>query len=243
MKFAEVLVKDQLILNSDILEEDENEEREAIEGLSLVDMMGPGTWAPGVPAFHGQEARSVLIGGAITEVVANTVISQMMQLQADSDSAPIRVFVNTIGGDAAAGFALYDWMRCLTMPVMAIAYGRCSSAGLPILMGGDLRLAAPRTRFFYHEVIYGVETSSSVEANDHTNNREWYQEEMEQILWQRTTMTKTQWKKYFAGKTSYHFGPDIALETGIIHDTLDEIEKKFIVEGTRYGKSRKRRKS
>ena len=219
-------------------EEDDDEDEESI---SLADIMGQATWFPGVPAFYGAENRSVLIAGPITENVANTVISQLMQLQSNDPQAPIKVLVNTLGGDAASGFALYDWMRCLTTPVISIAYGRCSSAGLPILMGGDFRLATPRTRFFYHEVIYGAGVSSHAEADDHRANYSWYQEEMEQILWQRTSMNKTQWKRNFQGKTSFHFSSSLALELGIIHDLLEENDKRIQIGDKKYGKQRKRR--
>jgi ATP-dependent Clp protease protease subunit len=215
------------------IEIDDEAANEAIEAIA--EMMNQNVWAPGIPAYHGPSTRSVLIAGEISEGVANTVISQLMQLQADDETEPIRVYVNTVGGDAASGFALYDWMRCLTMPVIGITYGRCSSAGLPILMGADFRLAAPRTRFFYHEVIYGAPVNSRVEAEDHRQNYEWYQEQMREILTTRAKINKTKWKKNFEGVTSMHFGVDKALELGIIHDTLEEQRKKIRFGDKNYG--------
>lgn len=220
MKFASILLNET------------PEEEEEIAGELLSTLFGsaaPGFW-PGVPAFYGPENRAVLIAGDISEQVANSVIAQMQQLQAEDSEAPIRVYVNTIGGDAASGFALYDWMRCLSNPIIGITYGRCSSAGLPILMGADLRLSTPRCRFFYHEVIGGMGVSSGAELDEATRNYTWYQETMKAILMERCKkINKTSWKKHFAGKTSFHFGADFALEMGIIHDKLEEIKKKVTI--------------
>lgn len=224
MKFASIMLEE-------TPEEQEPTPEEEAAFASLMAQMGnTGTvWAPGVAAFHGPENRSVLICGDITEAVGNTVISQMLHLNQDDPDTPIRVYVNTLGGDAAMGFALYDFMRCLPMPVIGITYGRCSSAGLPILMGADLRLAAPSTRFFYHEVMYGGSSSSRAEAQEARENYDWYQDRMRDILRTRAKINKTKWKKHFLGKTSFHFGIAEAIELGIIHDQLDEQKKKLKV--------------
>lgn len=184
-------------------------------------------WFPGVPTFYGPDNRAILIAGEINEHVANTVISQMQQLHINSQEETISIYVNTVGGDAASAFAIYDWMRCLNAPIVGIAYGRCSSAGLPILMGADLRLATPRCRFFYHEVIGGYLINSMAEREEVSKNYTWYQENMKDILIKRTKINKTIWKKHFAGKTSFYFDSDFALEMGIIHDQIEEINKKI----------------
>ena len=217
MKFAS------LMLRASELEEEEEEEMDL---SALFGGQETSVYYPGVPAFYGPDSRAVLIAGEIDETVANTVIAQMQQLHVDAPGEAIRVYINTIGGDAASAFALYDWMRCLTTPVIGVAYGRCSSAGLPILMGADLRLASPRCRFFYHEVVGGYAVSSTAELAEAAKNYGWYQETMKDILVKRAKINKTKWKKHFEGKTSFYFGPEFALEMGIIHDTLEEITKK-----------------
>lgn len=217
MKFASTLL-------------DETPEAETEEEIDLSALFGgsptPGFW-PGAPAFYGQDTRAVLISGEISEQVANSVIAQMQQLQVDDPDAPIRVYVNTVGGDATNAFAIYDWMRCLSNPIIGIAYGRCSSAGLPILMGADLRIATPRCRFFYHEVVGGMGVTSSKELEEAAGNYTWHQETMKAILIERAKgINKRTWKKFFEGKTSFFFGTEFALEMGIVHDKLEEIKKK-----------------
>ena len=202
------------------------EEEEDLDLSALFGATPQPVYYPGVPAFYGIESRAVLIAGDIDETVANTVIAQMQQLHVEAPGEPIRVYVNTLGGDAASAFALYDWMRCLDNPVIGIAYGRCSSAGLPILMGADLRLASPRCRFFYHEVVGGYGVSSVKEIEEASKNYLWYQETMREILTTRAKINKTKWRKHFEGKTSFYFGPAFAKEMGIIHDTLEEQKKK-----------------
>lgn len=205
---------------------EEEEEEEELDLDQLLVSQIPGFW-PGAPAFYGSDTRAVLISGEITEEVANSVIAQMQQLQTDNPEAPIRVYVNTIGGCAASAFALYDWMRCLSNPIIGIAYGRCSSAGLPILMGADLRIATPRCRFFYHEVVSGMGVSSIAESEEAIKNYQWYQETMKSILMERAKkVNKSTWKKHFHGKTSFFFDTTFALEMGIVHDQLEEITKK-----------------
>jgi ATP-dependent Clp protease protease subunit len=212
-------------LTSIMLSGESEEDDEMIDLASLLGSQKQ-VYYPGVPAFYGPDTRSVLIAGDICEVVANTVISQMQQLQLESPGEPIKVYVNTVGGDAASAFALYDWMRCLETPVIGIAYGRCSSAGLPILMGADLRFAAPRCRFFYHEVVGGYGVNSVAEIEEASKNYLWYQQTMKDILVTRAKINKTKWKKNFEGKTSFFFDTDFAIEMGIIHDKLEEQTKR-----------------
>ena len=219
MKFANIM------LNTKISEEEEEEGD--VDLSALFGSQETSIWFPGIPAFYGPDNRAVLIAGEINEQVANAVIAQMQQLHANAPEEAIRVYVNTIGGDAASAFALYDWMRCLNTPIVGIAYGRCSSAGLPILMGADLRLSTPRCRFFYHEVIAGYIANSVAEVEEAAKNYTWHQETMKEILTKRAKINKTKWKKHFSGKTSFYFNSEFALEMGIIHDRIEEINKKI----------------
>ena len=168
----------------------------------------------------------MLIAGEITEEVANSVIAQLQLLQLDDQKELIRVYVNTVGGDADSAFALYDWMRCLSNPIVGIAYGRCSSAGLPILMGADYRISTPRCRFFYHECVAGFAASSVLELESAAENYIWHQEQMQSILKERAKINKTNWRKHFQGRTSFFFDSQFALQMGIVHDVLEEVKKK-----------------
>lgn len=206
----------------------EGEEQEGteggLEGLSL--LTSSQVWAPGVPAFHGAESRSVLICGEIDETVANTVSSQLMELNAESSEEPAFVYINTVGGDVNQGLALYDWMRCLPMPIIGVAYGRCASAGLFILMGADIRASTPNCRFFYHEVVQGAMVNSREESQQTNESYIYYQDKMMSILRERAKINKRTWTKHFEGKTNFSFTPEEAKEFGFVHKIMTHAKKK-----------------
>jgi ATP-dependent protease ClpP protease subunit len=208
-----------------------NEEQatDTMESINLEDLLGSeqsGFW-PGQPAFYGVDSRSLLISGEITEEIANAFIAQLQALEAEDSKQPVKVYINTVGGEVVNAFAIYDWMRCSPLPIIGIVYGNCSSAGLPIFLGTDFRVATPRAKFFYHEVVGGWSVSSVKELGEAADYYKWCQETMRSILRERAKINLKSWDKYFKDKTCFYFDTDFAMQMGIVHDKLKELDKKI----------------
>ena len=102
----------------------EEQEEEAGEGREQ------GEEAPLLRQFL--KTRTVLLTGEINKNLAERVVRQVLLLEQESD-APIKVFIDSPGGDADAGFAILDMMRFVRPPIRMIGMGLVASAGAIVL--------------------------------------------------------------------------------------------------------------
>ncbi|MCX6783569.1 MAG: ATP-dependent Clp protease proteolytic subunit [candidate division WWE3 bacterium] len=103
--------------------------------------------------------RIVFVGGPISDTMANTVIAQLLFLQAENPKADIKMYLNTPGGEVYAGLAIYDTMRSLSCDVSTIAIGVAASMGSLILSSGakGKRFALPNTMVHMHQPLGGAQ--------------------------------------------------------------------------------------
>lgn len=85
------------------------------------------------------ETRTILLSGQVNKELAERVIRQLLLLEAKS-SDPIKVMIDSPGGDVDAGYAIFDMIRFVKAEVWMIGMGLVASAGALIL------LAAPKER-------------------------------------------------------------------------------------------------
>jgi len=79
----------------------------------------------------------VFVTGPIEMGMANTFIAQLLYLESEDPERQINVYINSPGGGAYAGKAMYDTMRHVKNPVSTINVGLAASAGAMLLAGGD----------------------------------------------------------------------------------------------------------
>lgn len=109
------------------------------------------------------ETRTVLVCGPVSDDLARDVMAQLLVLDAQSSSKPIRVFINSPGGAVDAGYAIYDVMRFVKAPVQSICAGLAASAATVILLGApkQSRFSLPNTRYLIHQPSTGVQGQAS----------------------------------------------------------------------------------
>src|SRR5919204_5433849 len=97
--------------------------------------------------------RIVFLGTPINDDVANVVIAQLLFLEADAPGKDIQLYINSPGGDVAAGLAIYDTMQHLSSPVATICMGMAASMGCFLLATGrkGKRSALPHARIMMHQ--------------------------------------------------------------------------------------------
>lgn len=186
------------------------------------------SWNPYEPKYFGSNTRSLSFFGEVTEHKTEAIISQLMHLEHLSEEDPITIFLNTEGGSLTDGLAIYDCITQLSCPVIILATGLCSSAGLIILAAGDYRMATPNTIFFYHQPI--VSTGAVNSTQDMASFNEHYlhcQTVADTIIKQKSKIKKSDWNKHFHGKTSYYFDANIALSFKMIDDITESKKIKF----------------
>ena len=104
-----------------------------------------------------RKERMVLISEEVTPRLSERVISQLLWLDTQSQES-IRLFINTPGGSADDGFAIFDMIRFIRSPVVCISVGLNASAGTIILLGAprERRLALPNARLMIHQPSGGA---------------------------------------------------------------------------------------
>jgi ATP-dependent Clp protease protease subunit len=109
------------------------------------------------------ETRTVLVCGPIHDEIARDVMAQLLVLDAQSSSKPIRVFINSPGGSVDSGYAIYDVMRFVKAPLHSVCAGLAASAATVILLGAkkEWRFALPNTRFLIHQPSMGIQGQAS----------------------------------------------------------------------------------
>ena len=104
------------------------------------------------------EDRIVFITGEIDDVVANTVIAQLLYLESKDNKKDISLYINSPGGISQCGLAILDTMRYIKSPVSTICLGLCASAASLLLAGGEIgkRFILPHSKVMIHQPWGGV---------------------------------------------------------------------------------------
>jgi ATP-dependent Clp protease, protease subunit len=97
--------------------------------------------------------RIVFLGTEINSQVANSVIAQLLLLDAQNPEREIQIFINSPGGEVYAGLAIYDVMQFTRAPIRTVCVGMAMSAGSVILTAGATgrRTALPNARVMIHQ--------------------------------------------------------------------------------------------
>ena len=103
------------------------------------------------------KTRNILLSGEINKSLGERIIRQLILLE-DQGDEPIKVFIDSPGGDADAGFAIFDMMRFVKPEVIIIGMGLVASAAAIILLAAprDRRIALPNSHYLIHQPLSGM---------------------------------------------------------------------------------------
>ncbi len=103
--------------------------------------------------------RIIFLGTAIDDIVANTVIAQLLFLEADDPDKDIYLYINSPGGIVTSGLAIYDTMNYIKCPVSTICIGQAASMGALLLTAGTTgkRFSLPHARIMIHQPMGGFQ--------------------------------------------------------------------------------------
>ncbi len=103
------------------------------------------------------DTSSILLSGEVDKTMAERVISQLL-LMDHSGKDPIKLFIDSPGGDVDAGYAIFDMLRFVNAQVYTIGMGLVASAGALILLAApkERRLALPNSHYLIHQPLAGL---------------------------------------------------------------------------------------
>ncbi len=107
--------------------------------------------------------RIIFLGTPIDDIVANTVIAQLLFLEADDPDKDIYLYINSPGGIVTAGLAIYDTMNYIKSPVSTICIGQAASMAALLLAAGtkSKRFSLPHARVMIHQPVGGFQGQAS----------------------------------------------------------------------------------
>ncbi|HCV8089206.1 ATP-dependent Clp endopeptidase proteolytic subunit ClpP [Staphylococcus aureus] len=131
--------------------------------------------------------RIIMLGSQIDDNVANSIVSQLLFLQAQDSEKDIYLYINSPGGSVTAGFAIYDTIQHIKPDVQTICIGMAASMGSFLLAAGakGKRFALPNVEVMIHQPLGGAQgqaTEIEIAANHILKTRE----KLNRILSERT---------------------------------------------------------
>ncbi|MDQ0430288.1 MULTISPECIES: ATP-dependent Clp endopeptidase proteolytic subunit ClpP [Caryophanaceae] len=131
--------------------------------------------------------RVIMLGSGIDDNVANSIVAQLLFLEAEDPDKDISIYINSPGGSITAGMAIYDTMQFIRPDVQTICIGMAASMGAFLLAAGTKgkRLALPNAEVMIHQPLGGAQgqaTEIEIAAKRILHLRE----KLNQILSERT---------------------------------------------------------
>ena len=138
--------------------------------------------------------RIILLGSAIDDNVANSIVAQLLFLAAEDPEKDISLYINSPGGSITSGMAIYDTMQFIQPKVSTICIGMAASMGAFLLAAGEKgkRYALAHSRIMIHQpLIYGGGISGTVSDIDiETRELVLTKEKLSAIIANHTGQTK-----------------------------------------------------
>nr|WP_256995756.1 ATP-dependent Clp endopeptidase proteolytic subunit ClpP [Halomicronema hongdechloris] len=103
--------------------------------------------------------RIVFLGMPVTDEVADSIVAQLLFLDAEDPEKDIQFYINSPGGSVTAGMAIYDTMQQVRPDIVTICFGFAASMGAFLLCGGAAgkRLSLPSSRIMIHQPLGGIQ--------------------------------------------------------------------------------------
>jgi len=163
--------------------------------------------------------RIVFLGDAIDDLVANSVVAQLLFLESEDPDKDVNIYINSPGGVVTAGMAIYDTMQYLKCPISTICIGQAASMAAVLLAGGakGKRVALPNSRVMIHQPLGGMQ-GQAVDMEIHAREILGMRERLNDILVSHTGQSK---KKIKADTDrDFFMSAEEAVEYGIIDKVI-----------------------
>jgi ATP-dependent Clp protease protease subunit len=169
------------------------------------------------------KARTIILSKVVDDTMARRAIAQFLILEQDDPQKAITLYINSPGGSADSGFAIYDMARYVRPPIRTIVSGLCASAAVIIFLAGDKgsRLALPNSRFLLHQpssAAYGAASDIEITAREILSLRKRYNS----IVARETGKTVEQVDS--DADRDFWLSPEAAVEYGLVDRVVEKNE-------------------
>jgi len=166
--------------------------------------------------------RIIFLGTQVNDVVANSIVAQLLFLQFEDDKADIHMYINSPGGSITAGMAIYDTMQFVRPDVSTYCIGQASSMGAILLTAGAAgkRNALPHARIMIHQPLAGME-GTATELEIHAKEVLRIKAMMNEVLLNHTGQTLTKIEQ--DTDRDNFMSPEEAKSYGLIDNILERL--------------------
>ena len=138
----------------------------------------------------------------------------------NEERKPIKLFINSLGGDSVASYEIIDAIRLSKTPVYTINISWAASAALEVFMVGHKRYCYPSATFMFHEGSVKTDWMDAGKFRDYNNFHENLLEKSKQLYFKYTKMTPEMYKE--KRNDDWFFFADEAVEYGFVDEILEE---------------------
>lgn len=113
--------------------------------------------------------RIIFLMGEVNDEMANTIIAQLLYLNAQDKKKDITMYINSPGGSVTAGLGIYDTIKHIDCDVSTVCIGQAASMGAFLLAAGKKgkRFSLPNSRIMIHQVLGGIGYSQATDVKIH----------------------------------------------------------------------------
>ena len=160
------------------------------------------------------KTRTILLSGQINKELAERVVRQLLILETEGDE-PIRVMIDSPGGDADAGYAIFDMIRFVKPDVYTVGMGLVASAGALVLLASpkDRRIGLPNSHYLIHQPLSGMR-GVATEIEIHAREIEKMRQRINKLISEETGKPMEQVEK--DTDRDYWMGAQEAVDYGLI---------------------------
>lgn len=165
--------------------------------------------------------RIIFLAGPIDDVVANSIIAQLLFLASQNSEKDINLYINCPGGWVSAGMAIYDTMQYIKPNVSTVCIGMAASMGAVLLAAGTKgkRFALPNAEIMLHQVL-GEAAGEAAKIEIAAKQILKIRENLNKILAKHTGQSLEKITK--DTDRDFYLTSQEALEYGIIDEVLDK---------------------
>lgn len=171
--------------------------------------------------------RIIMLTGPVEDNMANSIIAQLLFLDAQDPTKDIYLYVNTPGGSVSAGLAIVDTMNFIKADVQTIVMGTAASMGTIIASSGakGKRFILPNAEYMIHQPMGGTgggtqQTDMAIAAEHLLKTRN----KLEKILADNSGKTVKQIHK--DAERDYWMSAEETLAYGFIDQIMDNTKVK-----------------
>jgi ATP-dependent Clp protease protease subunit len=166
--------------------------------------------------------RIIFLGTPMDDMVANTIMAQLLHLESQDPDQDINIYINSPGGSVYAGMAVYDTMQFVSCEVATTAIGMAASMGAFLLSGGEKgkRSALPSARIMLHQpAIEGGMGGQVSDVEIHARELTYTKRRLNEILAENTGQPFEQVER--DTDRDYIMGPQEAIEYGVLDRVIE----------------------